>query len=380
MIRTMSTRTYPVIFASLLLACGGDADTTGSGGQGGTESSVGGSSAGGMGGTGGQGGGVELGAPIDAPESTWTWVDFDDAFCANGDTTGIGINPGTSDRAIIYLMGGGACWNNLTCYVLNSAANISSGYDEASFNGGAGVNQGPFDRTDPNNPFRADSFVFVPYCTGDVHSGATTQDYNGNATQHVGYENMNAYLKRLVPTFANLNRIVLAGGSAGGYGAAFNFVRTQQWFGATRVDLIDDSGPILPNPYLSDQREQDWRTAWDIDANLPEDCPACQDDLDAIYDYFGQNYPQNRAALISYRSDTVIPTFHSINSQQFGEALDAITPVIDQYPQFNYYIDGGSGHVLMGGSWDGNNAGGVNLITWVDDMLSDSPSWASTMD
>ena len=48
------------------------------------------------------------GAAIDAPAETWTWVPFPDAYCANGETTGIAVNlTGRSDRVVLYLEGGG---------------------------------------------------------------------------------------------------------------------------------------------------------------------------------------------------------------------------------------------------------------------------------
>src|SRR5271154_3071426 len=54
---------------------------------------------------------------ITAPDDAWTWVPFDNAFCGNGSTVGIGVNLSTtSTRVLLYLEGGGACWNELTCF------------------------------------------------------------------------------------------------------------------------------------------------------------------------------------------------------------------------------------------------------------------------
>ena len=208
---------------------------------------------------------VPLGDPLEAPNEVWTWVGFDDAFCANGTTTGIGVNlTDRGDNALIYMEGGGACWDNFTCYVLQTAANIQSGYGESDF---ATTSQGLdsaalFDRNNPANPFRDYSYIYIPYCTGDVHAGNNVTDYNGRETMHVGYNNTTAYLDRIAATFPEADRIVLSGSSAGGFGAGFNWGRTQDLFNSIRVDLIDDSGPPLPPPYLSESLEQSWRTSW----------------------------------------------------------------------------------------------------------------------
>ena len=59
-----------------------------------------------------------LGAPITAPAKTWTWVNFPDAVCDDGSPTGIGVslNPASKD-ILIFLQGGGACWDYDSCAV-----------------------------------------------------------------------------------------------------------------------------------------------------------------------------------------------------------------------------------------------------------------------
>ncbi|HTQ46108.1 MAG TPA: pectin acetylesterase-family hydrolase, partial [Polyangiaceae bacterium] len=197
--------------------------------------------------------GIPLGAPITAPADQWTFVPFSNAFCGNGASTGIGINPHAgATRVLVYLEGGGACWSELTCYTTMTAAYFTTGYSAQDFatestdTTNLAQPGGFFDRTASANPFKDYSFVYVPYCTGDIHAGNNVATYGTNMGHHVGYANMTAYLSRIVPTFPGMQRVVLAGSSAGGYGALFNWWQTQQAFGSVRVDLIDDSGTFLP--------------------------------------------------------------------------------------------------------------------------------------
>ncbi len=60
--------------------------------------------------------------PITAAAGKWTWVDFPDSACDDGTPTGIGVNPGTSSNLIVFLNGGGACWNAQDCLVNNTSA------------------------------------------------------------------------------------------------------------------------------------------------------------------------------------------------------------------------------------------------------------------
>ena len=163
-------------------------------------------------------------SPIAATADVWTWEPFSDAFCGDGSTVGIGINPSsTGTRVLIYMEGGGACYDELTCYTLQTAAYFTTGYSESAFNSEAtdtnylAQSGGLFDRTSATNPFKDYSFVYVPYCTGDVHAGNNVTQLGTNTAHFVGFNNMKAFLNRLYPTFRSADRVVLAGSSAGGF-------------------------------------------------------------------------------------------------------------------------------------------------------------------
>lgn len=377
------------ITAPLLLgACTGEmspGDTGGSGGGGGS------------GGAGGSGGGTgtptptatstttsstttkTAAEPIQAPQEQWTWVPFDDAFCANGTTTGIGANlTDKSNRVAIFLMGGGACWDNLTCHVAKTAANIDTGYGEEQFDKDLALLNGSlFDRSDPTNPLKDASYFFVPYCTGDVHAGDNPDAvYGGTPTKHVGHRNMLAYLKRIVATFPSAERVILSGSSAGGFGAGFNWWAAQKAFGEVRVDLIDDSGPPLPAPYLSDSLEGQWRAAWNLNSTLPEGCSTCQDELSAIFGFYAAALPKNRAALLSYTHDQVIAAYFSIPQAKVAEGLGVLAAELDGYANTRYFYVEGNSHVLFGNP-GGISQNGVTAKAWLTQMLADDAGWKS---
>ena len=100
----------------------------------------------------------------------------------NGTPTGIGVNLGTSGDLLIYLEGGGACFNDSTCG--NVAHPSGWGPDQFGFNIGP-YNVGIVDRLDDANPFRDATYVVVPYCTGDVHAGSKPDGIGGR--KFVGY-------------------------------------------------------------------------------------------------------------------------------------------------------------------------------------------------
>ena len=59
---------------------------------------------------------------ISAVEKEWSFVDVPESQCANGAPTGFGVNPVDASREmVVYLQGGGACWNAATCGVGTAA-------------------------------------------------------------------------------------------------------------------------------------------------------------------------------------------------------------------------------------------------------------------
>ncbi|HEX4385308.1 MAG TPA: pectin acetylesterase-family hydrolase [Myxococcales bacterium] len=318
------------------------------------------------------------GAAITAPAQTWTWVPFDNSHCGDGSTVGIGVNlNAASSRVLIYLEGGGACWDQLTCITAKTAANFTTGYSQAQFNSESttilAIQGGFFDRTAAANPFKDYSYVYVPYCTGDVHAGSSVQAWG----MHAGYENFTAFLERIVPTFPQTDRVVLAGSSAGGVGALYNWPRTQAAFGGIRVDMIDDSGSVLPADVAALRSggsiEPTWRASWNLAASLPSGC--CATDLSDFFGFAAQSLPGSRGALISYRSDTVIPTFYSITQPQFTTGLDE--DVARQFTHANLKIfeSSQSGHVLFFNPTIAQ--GSTTEQQFITKMVTDDSTWSS---
>jgi hypothetical protein len=330
-------------------------------------------------------GGIPLGQPITAAPGQWTWVPFSDAQCANGNPVGIGVNLSTtSSRVLIYLEGGGACWSALTCYTLQTASYFTSGYGESDFTTESQDTSylaeagGFFDRTAAANPFKDYSYVYVPYCTGDLHAGDNVVQYGTNTAMHVGFRNMSAYLARLVPTFPSADRVYLTGSSAGGLGAGFNWWQTQQAFGSIRVDLIDDSGTAMPPDVEAEgaNLEPTLRTQWNLAATLPPGCTGCATRLDALYGFYEQTFPNQRAALLSYTQDTVLPNFYGITETQFMMGLnEEITDNFTSPSNFKYFLVSASGHVL----WFTPSlmTNGVTLQTYLTQMVTDDSAWTN---
>lgn len=158
-------------------------------------------------------------APVHAQtDSGWTLVvPGGDAICARETPYAFWTRAGDPDKLLLYFQGGGMCWDPATC------APGAGAFDDIIEGGEIGAySRGIFDTTNPENPLASYSAVFVPYCTGDWHTGARTVDYGEMPVHHNGYANASS---ALAWAYANVPRpveVVVSGCSAGSYGAIYH--------------------------------------------------------------------------------------------------------------------------------------------------------------
>jgi hypothetical protein len=333
------------------------------------------------------------GSVIGTPANQWQWVPFPEALCRDGSSTGIGvrINP-NSDKLVIYLEGGGACFHGDSCLINDVLLN----FGETAFGAwqAATGNAGIFDSSRSENPFRDWNVIYVPYCTGDVHAGNKEHvDVPGGPTNQmfVGYRNMGAFLQRLVPTFSHASQVVLTGISAGGVGAAFNYDRVAAAFCHSRVTLLDDSGPVMADQFLSPCLQQRWRDLWNLDSTLPADCTACRGPdgggLVNYLPYLTRKHSADQLGIISANKDSIISLFfgyganncqglHGVSAGMSGNTfeqglMDVRTRFIVPSSNWGSYLIDSVAHTWITAlTFYTTTVDGVPLTTWVDQLVN----------
>lgn len=323
---------------------------------------------------------LATGDPIEPADTlTWEVIEVEGAVCRDGRPASFAINLNPdSDKVLIYLEGGGACFNescDLTAFDIPFVP----------------PPDGIFNRANERNPVGEWSMVYVPYCTGDVHAGdqpdAVVDGLDG-VHQFVGYRNIGLFLERLVPTFRESTQVLLTGISAGGFGAALNYERVQRAFGPIEVALLDDSGPPMRSDVIPTCLQRTWREAWNLEATVLADCGAdCPSPDDWAFDlglHLVRAYPDIRGGLFSNTGDSVIRTFYgfglnecdplplaSVPIAAYREGLlDFRSSVMAEGEAFGTYYQTGIGHTcLRGPCFYTTEVDGVRLTEWVDDIL-----------
>ena len=183
----------------------------------------------------------------------WTKHDFDPKYgldgrpdgpvCIAGTNYSVFTRQGHPKKLLIFLQGGGACWNGFySCNVLA----------EAQFPPADGPFPGAFDPTNPDNPFADYSVVYMPYCDGSTFGGDNDVDdsaFPGGTRYHRGLRNVSAGMDVAKDMFPRAKQITVMGHSAGGVGAAaFTPFLTRFAFGNnTKLTVYNDAGPIAVN-------------------------------------------------------------------------------------------------------------------------------------
>jgi len=241
--------------------------------------------------------------PFDASsgDGSWQWNPVGGTKCLDGSETGVWVRYSTSasQNFGVYLYGGGACFNTLTCDTASK--------DPKPANPGS---SGIFDsRSD--NPLGEYNWMAVPYCSGDVHSGeATTSSFGGRT--YNGGANLDLMMARATDTFQDVGTLFVTGESAGGFGALSMYGNIRNSYPQARGVLMDDSGPILDDTALAPCLQGKWRSFWGLNKHLPSDCSCSagtSGGLGGAWSYLKQTYPNDSVSLVSSVDDSTISLF-----------------------------------------------------------------------
>ena len=184
------------------------------------------------------------GAEADTDAPVWQKVAATpNCECSDGSDYFFMIHRGTSDRLVFYLEGGGACFSAGTC----GPTTPSYTRNLADMDPDDPASDGIFDFENDANPFKDDSIVFVPYCTGDLHLGDAVHDYgNGVVIHHNGASNGATALTAAAAAFPDVTDVVVAGSSAGSAPAPAYAGIAGDLFPDARITAIADASGAYP--------------------------------------------------------------------------------------------------------------------------------------
>lgn len=342
-------------------------------------------------------------APL--PTASHMWMQFTpqpieidgrtvDASCADFPETDSNFafwaRRGAADSLVIYFDGGGACWDDVTCSVpVRPGETEGDGFYKAELLPEDDPSKlgGMFNLTDERNPVRDWSFVFVPYCTGDVHTGANTARYTDPDTgehfsiQHRGAENFALILAWMRANFANPQQILVTGASAGAYGAAVHYAEIRDAFPQSRIAMLGDSGQGVATADFIAQRNANWRYTLPKDVFGDDATRVADDDLVTI---LAAHYPNDRFAQYTTAQDLTQSGFYALMGapnacRAWTQKMTSDLRQREQAPNFRAYLAAGQSHtILRSQSFYTQHSGGESFVDWFSALLNaDDANWTN---
>lgn len=301
----------------------------------------------------------------------------------------------------IYLEGGGACWDNLTCSLPVAGLppqvpqfyvpQVPPGTDPAQMDG-------VFRQGDPANPVADWDKVYIPYCTGDIHIGSATRTYTSIGhpvlpvpagapvtIQHRGFDNFMAVLAWLKQSLPQMpQRVLVAGSSAGGYGATANSPWVRRSFPGAQLYVVADAsqGVTTANFDAGLPGRKSWNPQLDAAVFRDGDTPMPGNEL---MRRAAQADPNGRYGQFSTSLDLVQINFYGAMKQFYGPGGSCPNPALDWQQQmvttlaadardlrnFRHYLAAGQYHTLLRSpQMYAEQSAGPVFATWLSDMLA----------
>ncbi len=307
------------------------------------------------------------------------------ASCGNGTPYRFFVNRALfTDDMTVTFEGGGACWDQAACEGQGaySAANpdgIPADYMSLP-NAAAGGLVTPFSaRLDPfqATDTQGDNLVYLPYCTGDVHTGSRVVVYTDadpdhpRVEYHQGKANIKAAADWLKKHLGRPDRLVLTGFSAGGVGATANHAIVRDILKPRgRVTLLADSGPLFNAPRGSTQQQspslplhEKIRETWGLDTpqglitQLAHMLPGLDvNNMGSLNTALARKYSKDRFGYMLFQEDGIFSAFSYLDffpeiardpdDKSRAEKLNALwrqdiaqwLPLLDSQPNISYHI------------------------------------------
>lgn len=328
----------------------------------------------------------------------WFKVELPGTVCANGSQYKFFINPSLNESKDVLFMfePGGACWDYDSCA---GRTGLGASNTEGITDGHVMGWQLAFPflrRADETNHFRDYNYVYLPYCTGDVHIGNVVSTYKDPLGKdpdlvfhHKGYTNMTEAAKYAAKIFKNPPKLVVAGCSAGGAGSIAGHWFVRNAFEPEHAYLIDDSGPLFPGSIHSKPLYDTIQEAWNL-SSIFESLPITYDknDMGGMVLKMSEQLPNDRLSIAYFLRDH---TFSAYSYERFfpelsdeerlvywREDTDLLTKAFEGRPNLAYYLPywraRADSHCTLALDYVGTEIqeAGVDMGDFIDNVLDDS--------
>jgi len=320
---------------------------------------------------------ADTGAPaagITALPAGWSsFAPGGDTTCSDGSPYRFFVRPGDPSKLMVFFQGGGACWTRETCDPAGRptyTVNIAEDYTPYPF--------GAFNFHNPDNPFKDYSVVMAPYCTGDVHLGASDTVYPPTeegaqplTIRHQGRANAQAVLDWTYANVPDPEQVFVTGSSAGAIPSPFYASLIADQYPSARIAHLGDGAGGYRRMNGDARPDESWGT-FDFINQEPGFADLKPDgfNYEQLYIAAARAHPDILFAEFDAAEDAVQKRFLAIGGSKDVQLVEALTAnhadILAAVPNFRAFIAGGSSHtILRRPEFYSYGANGTSVRDWV---------------
>ena len=275
-------------------------------------------------------------------ETVFRFGPDDGPLCMRGEPYRFTVRDRGSNKLLLFLQGGGACWSDF-CLAVKWPSD------------GVPVVEA-LDEDNPSNPMADWNVVYLPYCDGSLFAGDADVDEDGDGAPdrfHRGLQNLSGVLRTVRDLYPEPSQVLLTGSSAGGFGTIPASMLVRATYPETRLQVFNDSGvgvartgePEFIESILDEQG---------ISPLIPASCESCTSDghITRLVRWILERDTSLEVAVFSSLHDSVMTdVFLQVEPEAFEAAVLAESGALherfpDRYRRF--LIEGKEHTVLLG--------------------------------
>ncbi len=264
---------------------------------------------------------------------------------------------------------------------------------------------GIFDFSNEDNPFKDWSFIYLPYCTGDLFWEATDQTYETSSDTTTirlrGHVNFQVALEWLKENYTvSPEKIFVTGISAGSYGAILNFPYIKQEFPEAEFYMLGDGGVGAVNTDFLNNGLPKWNVQIPDSTNLGSEDFTYFDgisleelDLTKIYAAIAEYYHTTVFAQYTTAWDYHQTYYYNVMSNidstsdwvnvddvrcEWNSIMDSNLTLLEASAdtnnfKFEYFVAPGTAHtILMNSAFFTESSNGTSLLDWKNSLLDNN--------
>jgi hypothetical protein len=286
--------------------------------------------------------------------------------CARGGPYAFWVHKGDPRKLLVFFQGGGGCFDVTTCEPGSTWFD-----DRVDVFDDPRTSAGVLNLADSRNPFRDYSMVFIPSCTGDVHTGTRTVTYGPYRVHQKGFFNARAALARAFRDFPSATQVFVTGCSAGSVGSAFHVDAVLGRYPKSRVTQVGDSLAFVFHRPVN-------LATWGTHSRFPPWFQPRRTNgrwtMAEFLTALAKRYPRQTFARYNHAADGVQKAFYGAvggDAADFPQKLREAETALKKLPNYRSYLACGSAHCSFDRpSFYTESTDGVRLRNWVANLAS----------